>query len=86
MAVVLDIVLHDQRLHLYLTRLKGSVETACNSRMRNTVVADQGIREDQNLAPIRRIRERLYVACHPGIEYYFAGHVAGRAECMPVED
>ena len=70
MAEVSRQVLRHEALHLDPRRLKAaSVGTG-----RHAVVAHQRIREDQDLAGVRRVGQRLDVASHAGVEDDLAGH------------
>jgi len=73
MTVTVHIVLNDQTLHLYLVSFKGRIDSSCGSIWRNAIITDQRISADKDLAPIRRIGQRLDVPSHSGIENHFTG-------------
>ena len=45
----------------------------------HAVVADERIRQDENLVLVRRIGERFGVADHPGLEHHFPCHPGRRS-------
>ncbi len=66
--------------NLHAARLVGAVERARLPRCRNSVVTDEWISGDEDLAPVGRIRERFDISGHAGIEDDFAGDGIDRTE------
>ena len=86
MAVIVDILLNDQTLDLNSVGLIGRIEAALVSRGRNPIVADERICQDEYLAGIRRIGQRLDVAGHRCIEDHFPAYGARSPETRSLED
>ena len=78
---------HDDAAGLDVRRLEVLEQAKVVARRRrHAVVADQRLREDEDLAPVRRVRQRLRVADERGGEDGFAGDVGLGAEGLAIED
>ena len=53
--------------------------------VRHAVVPDQRIREDDDLAGVARVGDRLLIARHGRVEHDLAGADDGSADGLPVE-
>src|SRR5215475_7040083 len=80
MAVIIDVVLNDQTLHLDPVRLIGGVEQPSPARCRHAIVPDQRIGQHQDLPGIRGVRQGFDVAGHPGVEDDLSTDRAWRTE------
>src|SRR5262245_9139629 len=86
MTVFVAVVLDDQTLHLDPVRLVWAREQSPPSWFRDAVVPDQWIGEYEDLTRIGRIRQRLHVTGHSGVEDYLSTDRSRRAEAISLEN
>src|SRR5258708_3250553 len=74
MAEMLRQVLNDDALNLDASGLELAEGGASWVRWGAAIVSNQGIGKYENLSRVRRIRKRLNITRHAGVEDNFAGH------------
>ena len=80
MTELVDVVLHDQSLHLNPVRLVRRIQTVNRARRGHAVVPHHRIREDENLATVRWIRECFDIPGHGRVEDDLPGNGMRRSE------
>jgi hypothetical protein len=87
MAMLVRYILHDYSSGLNVWRLKVSEKAMfVTGRRRDAVVANEGLCEDKDLAAVRGIGHRLWVANERGREDCFTRDVGLRAEGLAMEN